>query len=122
MREQNPHLKVATEGDATVVTLTDRKILDEVSISQIGEQLSALVTRPGTPKMVLDFAAVSHMSSSALGMLITLHKRIRERAGQLRLCAIQPAIYEIFVITRLNEILKIHANQQEALDSLKTQA
>jgi anti-sigma B factor antagonist len=120
MREQNPHLTVTTDGDATIVVLTDRKILDEINISQIGEQLSALVAKSTPPKMVLDFAAVNHMSSSALGMLITLHKRIRERNGQLRLCAIQPAIYEVFVITRLNEILKICTDQQEALSSLQT--
>lgn len=122
MREQNPHLKVTTEGDATIVALTDRKILDEVNISRIGEQLSLLAAQSSPPKLILDFAVVSHMSSSALGMLITLHKRVRERKGQLRLCAIQPTIYEIFVITRLNEILKICANQQEALESLKAQA
>jgi anti-sigma B factor antagonist len=122
MREQNPHLNVTTDGDATIVAFTDRKILDEINISQIGEQLNALVARPSTPKLVLDFAAVSHMSSSALGMLITIHKRIRERNGQLRLCAIQPAIFEVFVITRLNEILKITADQKEALESLRSPA
>ena len=120
MREQNPHLKVTTDGDATIVALTDRKILDEINISQIGDQINALVVRPGAPKLVLDFTTVSHMSSSALGMLITVHKRIRERNGQLRLCAIQPAIMEVFVITRLNEILKICADQKEALESLKS--
>ena len=70
------------------------------------------------PKMVLDFSCVSHMSSSALGMLITLHKRIRERNGQLRLCNIQPAIVEIFAITRLNEIFQICKSRAEAMESL----
>jgi anti-sigma B factor antagonist len=59
------------------------------------------------------------MSSSALGMLITLHKRIREKNGQLKLCNIQPAIYEVFVITRLNEIFDIHQSQQQALQSFQ---
>jgi len=119
MQEQNPRVKVTSAGDATVVALTDRKILDEMNIAQIGDQLNALVAKSASPKLVLDFGSVSHMSSSALGMLITVHKRIREKNGQLRLCSIQPAIYEVFVITRLNEILKICGNQQEALESLK---
>lgn len=119
MAEQNPRLRVSVDGDVTCVALTDRKILDEVNIAQIGEQLGKLVASSAQPRMVLDFTNVSHMSSSALGMLITLHKRIREKDGQLRLAAIQPAIYEVFVITRLNEILKICSSQQEALASLK---
>ena len=71
------------------------------------------------PRMVLDFGNVAHMSSSALGVLITLNKRVRERKGELRLCNIQPAIYEIFVITRLNEIFQICPTRQEAIDSLR---
>lgn len=117
MREQNPRLSVSSEGDVTVVELADRKILDEVNIMQIGERLSALVTASEAPKMVLDFTNVAHMSSSALGVLITLHKRIREKNGQLRLCNIQPTIYEIFVITRLSEIFRICGSRQEALGS-----
>ncbi|MCE5276625.1 MAG: STAS domain-containing protein [Planctomycetaceae bacterium] len=119
MREVSPRLSVTKDGDVTVVVLTDRKILDEVNIMQIGEQLNALAVAATTPRMVLDFVNVAHMSSSALGVLITLNKRVRERKGELRLCNIQPAIYEIFVITRLNEIFQISASRQEAVDSLK---
>ncbi len=118
MGEQNARLNVSSAGDVTVVELTDRKILDEINITEIGRQLNALMPETEVPRMVLDFASVSHMSSSALGMLITLHKRIRERKGQLRLCNIQPAIYEVFVITRLNEIFEISQSRDEALKSL----
>ena len=119
MREQGPRLNVSHEGDATLVEFTDRKILDEVTIAQISEQLLALVAEPGVPKLVLDFAGVAHMSSSALGTLITLHKRVQEKNGQMRLCGIQPAIYEVFVITRLNEIFSICTSRQDALASLQ---
>ena len=105
-------------GDATVVELTEQKILDEVTISQIAAQLNALAAESDRPKIVVDFTQVSHMSSSALGMLITLHKRVREKNGQLRFCNIQPTIYEVFVITRLNEIFEIRSSRQEALHGL----
>ncbi len=118
MSEQSPRLNVTTEGDVTIAELTERKILDEVSIARIGEQLNALAAEVERPKLVVDFSSVSHMSSSALGMLITLNKRIRERDGRLRLCNIQPAIYEVFQITRLNEILEICQSRPEAVKSL----
>jgi len=111
-------MTVEQVGDVVIVELKDRKILDEVSIMQIGEQLNALVLQAEAPKMVIDFTNVGHMSSSALGVLITLHKRVRERRGKLQLCCIQSAIYEIFVITRLNEIFDICQSRQEALDSM----
>ncbi|MCP4377112.1 MAG: STAS domain-containing protein [bacterium] len=111
-------MTVEQAGAVTVIELKDRKILEEMSIMQIGEQLNAIIAKTETPSMVIDFTNVAHMSSSALGILITLHKRIREKRGQLRLCCIQSVIYEIFVITRLNEIFSISQSRQEALDEL----
>ena len=118
-KEKTPRLRVADSGGATVVELMDRRILDEVSINEIGEQLTGMVARASSPKFVLDFSGVAHMSSSALGMLITLHKRLREKGGELRLCGIQPAILEVFVITRLNEIFTICQSREQALQTLK---
>jgi len=117
-KEKTQRLRVVSTVGATVVELTDRRILDEVSINEIGEQISLLIAASAHPRFVLDFSGVAHLSSTALGMLITLHKRIREKGGELRLCGIQPAILEVFVITRLNEILKITSTQQESIDSL----
>lgn len=118
MQEDGPRLDVDVADGIIDVELLDRKILDEVEITQIGEQLGALVAQNDKPKMIISFGNVGHMSSSALGMLITLHKRVSEKQGQLRLCNIQPTIYEVFVITRLNEIFKICASRSEAAESL----
>ena len=119
MRQQNPRLNILTENDVTVVELTDRKILDEVGITQIGDRLNRVVAESELPRLVLDFSGVIHMSSSALGMLITLHKRVREKKGQLRLCCIQESIYEVFVITRLNEIFAIDETRRQAVEQLQ---
>ncbi len=115
MAESVSRLKTLSQGKVTVVELIDKKILDEASIGQIADQLFALAAASGAPRLVLDFVNVGHMSSSALGMLITLHKRVREKGGRLRLCNIKPSIYEVFVITRLNEVFGICADRAEAL-------
>ncbi len=118
MPEQSPRMTVQTDGEVTIAEFSDRKILDEVSIMQIGDQLNALVVEAEKPKLIVDFASVAHMSSSALGVLITLHKRIREKGGELRLCNVEPGIYEVFVITRLNEIFTMCDSREEAMESL----
>jgi len=118
MPEESQRMNVSSEADVTMVELTDRKILDEMDIMQLGEQLFQIVAEAELPKVVLDFTNVAHMSSSALGVLITLHKRIRERSGKLALCCIQPAIKEIFEITRLNEIFTICSARAEAIATL----
>ncbi len=119
MAKAKPKFKVSETDGVTVITLADQRILDELSISAIGNELAERVAQAPVPKMVIDFRNVTNMSSSALGMLITLHKRIREANGQLRLCNIQPTIEEVFKITRLNEIFQIYKSQDDAVDSIE---
>lgn len=117
MEEQSSRLSISEQDDVIVAVLMDKKILDEASIAQIGEELKAMVAEAAGIRLVLDFANVGHMSSSALGMLITLHKRVAERGGQLLLCNIRSSIYEVFTITRLNEVFQIHPNRREAVSA-----
>jgi anti-sigma B factor antagonist len=118
MAGEDSRVKTTWSGDVAVAELTDKRILDEAVISQIAEQLYGLVGESETPKMVVNFLNVSHMSSGALGMLITLHKRIREKGGELRLCNIRPSIYEVFAITRLNEVFRICETRDAAVGDL----
>lgn len=107
MAAEGSRMKVTINDGLTIVTLADQRILDEVSIAKIGDEIESLIKDQLSPRLIIDFTNVTNMSSSALGMLITVHKRIREKNGTLVLCHIQPAIAEIFKITRLDEIFTI---------------
>lgn len=118
MSDEGARMNVTEVDGVIVVELQDRRILDEMSIMQLGEQLSALVAKVDTPKLVMDFVNVGHMSSSALGVLITVHKRVREKGGHLCLCNIRREIMEIFEITRLSEIFDVRCSKDDALGEL----
>src|ERR1043165_8875885 len=97
-------LEVEHIGDVTVVSFVDRKILDEQNIQIIGEQLFKLVEEQGKRKILLNFSNVEYLSSAALGKLITLNKKAQAAGGRLILCNIDPQIYEVFEITKLNKL------------------
>jgi anti-sigma B factor antagonist len=104
-------------GDVTAVSFTDKKILDEQTIQLIGEQLSSLVDEMGRKKLLLNFSNVELLSSAALGKLVTLNRKIKEAGGKLVLCRINPNIYEVFEITKLNKIIDIRKDEQEGLQA-----
>lgn len=110
-------LEVEDIGDVTVVNFTDRKILDEQNIQLIGEQLFSLVDESGRKKVLLNFGNVEYLSSAALGKLITLNKKLQAAGGRLILCNIDPQIYEVFEITKLNKVFNIHKEEQAALQA-----
>jgi anti-sigma B factor antagonist len=117
MPEQPPSLTVTPTKDIVVVEFTNNKILDESVLEEIRTTLARLVEAASTPKLLLDFVNVDHMTSAALGMLINVDKSIKSKNGQLRLSNIKPQIMEVFVTTKLNKVFKIFATRPEALES-----
>jgi len=105
--------------DITSVQFVDRNILEEPTIQKIGEELSSMIDEATTPKMLLTFTSVEHLASAALGMLITVNNQVHQKGGQLRLSDIDPQIYEVFVITKLNKLFQIFDDADSALKSFQ---
>ena len=117
MAETIPSVSVSSHKDVRVVEFTNNRILDEANIAEIGVSLGALIDEAANPKLLLDFSSVDHLSSAALGMLININNRVRQKNGQLRLANIKPQIFEVFVITKLNKLFKILPTRDEAMAS-----
>jgi len=115
MAAEQSHIKIRDANGVKVVEFADRKILEELSIHEIGEELSRIVSEMDEVKLLLCFKNVEHLSSAALGMLINLNKLVNEHQGQLKLSDIAPPIFEVFKITRLNRIFNIFGTAGEAL-------
>jgi anti-sigma B factor antagonist len=119
MAQAESRLTVQRNGEVTVVRFMDRNILDEASIQAIGDEILRIVETSPTPRLLIDFTNVDHLSSAALGTLITINNKVRQKDGQLRLCNIDPQIYEVFIITKLNKLFHIHKTSPEAMASFK---
>jgi anti-sigma B factor antagonist len=115
MTEKQSHITVRDSGSVRTVHFSVQKILDELTIADIGNELSQLVKGNTGIKILLSFQDVEHLSSAALSMLISLSRQIDEVGGDLKMADIAPPIYEVFKITRLNRLFKIHGTTQEAL-------
>lgn len=119
MRTSESRLKIKRDGGVIEVQFRDRNILDEANIQQIGEEIKALIDAEAKPKLLINFTDVDHLSSAALGTLITINNRVRALQGQLRLSNIDPQIYQVFVITKLNKLFEIHETAEKARASFK---
>lgn len=107
-------LKISNNDGVTLVEFVDRNILDEANIQAITEEITAVIEQADVPKILISFSNVDHLSSAALGALITINNKIREKKGAFHLANIDPQIYEVFVITRLNKLFNIHETTEEA--------
>jgi anti-sigma B factor antagonist len=101
-------LSVLTEETFTLVKFTNGKMFDETSISELGLELLEFVeTTLEKKKVILDFTGVVYFSSAALGKMITMNKKLKEKEIILTLRNMNEDIHEVFVITRLDKFFKI---------------
>jgi anti-sigma B factor antagonist len=108
-------LDVQEAGDVTIVRFRDHKIIEDINIQELGQELFQLVEVDKRQKLLLNFSTVDFLSSAALGKLITLDKKMKASGGVLKFSNIRPEIYEVFAITKLNRLFNIIDDEAGAL-------
>lgn len=101
--------------DVVIVNFQDASILDTSVVEQIGEQLYDLVDNKGRRRLVLDFTKVQFLSSSALGVLISLRKKAAAIKGEIVICSLRKEIMKVFEITNLTRMFTFAPNEEKAL-------
>lgn len=107
------NIVISEVRDVTTVTLHIPSLLDGLVIEDIGRCLFGLVDKKAIRKLIVDFQDVKFLSSSMLGILVSLQKRIAGIDGQLVLCGMRADLMKIFEITQLDKILTF-ANDESA--------
>lgn len=110
-------LVVQNIGDVVVVNFGDTAILDGLTIDAITRSLLDLVDNQARRKILLDFSRVRFLSSSMLGVLIRLQKRIGAINGRLAILGLRPELHKVFKITRLDKLFNFYNDEQDALNS-----
>ena len=118
MEPIKPRINVEYAENATIATFTAQSILEEKDIQALQKFIIPVIEQVERINSILDFCNVRFLSSAVLGLLIRISKKIYERDGQLRLCNINPKIYEAFKITRLTKIFDIYKDTEDAVESL----
>ncbi len=71
----------------------------------------------GARRFVIDFTQTGYIDSSGLGVLVSLSKKIREQAGELRLAGLNDDLQTLFELTKLDTLFTITRTPQEAIAS-----
>jgi anti-sigma B factor antagonist len=102
-------------GDVHVVTLHGE--IDAFTAPSLRDDLRALVEDTGALTVLVDLAAVTFLDSSALGALVGVVRRLRERGGQLRIVQPHTAAARIFELTGLDAVLDLYEDRAAALSA-----
>lgn len=119
---KNTRVKFTHVGPVTVADLLDKEIskFEETATDEVAQALFAAVEENVPVRLLVNFDHVDYLNSCMLGVLIRLKKRIKEQGGDLKLCSLSHALYEMFLFTEVYKLFDIHQNAQSALNSFNT--
>ncbi len=115
----SPHFIVQPIDKFTVVEFKTPSLMDAMILEDIGKELYRLVDEEDRRRLILDFEKVQYLSSQAIGVVLTLNKKLSAlKHSKFVLCGVGPKLLELLKITRLDRILTIKPTQREALKVL----
>jgi anti-anti-sigma factor len=108
-----------TEKNVHVIRFSRSDVLDAQYIEQLGDDIYHYLKPHPDPRVVIDLGNVNHLSSAALGMLIALNTVVtKKQKGKLCLADVDANLMQVFKITKLHKLLKIHDSTAPAVESL----
>jgi anti-sigma B factor antagonist len=109
------HLGLRKQGDVIVIRFGEHRILDELTVKKLADELFYVAERPDCHNVLLNFFGVVGLSSAMLGIMLMLRKKIAQKPGKLKLCQVGPEIMDIFHATKLGQLFEILDSEQQGL-------
>jgi anti-anti-sigma factor len=107
--------KESVWADEIVVRLTGYKVsLDEETLYGIHDQLLALADEPSHSDLLLDFGNVEYLTSTALGTVVGLYKKLLASGRHLTVGNLSPQVHEVFIVTKLDRLLDLRVAGRKA--------
>lgn len=108
------------------VVMKTRRINANTSIIDIQGDVSAFAEQvlmnayneastPTTRSIILNFTNLEYMNSSGIGLIVTLLIRVNRQKQRLLAFGLSDHYQHIFELTRLNDAIKVHKSEAEAL-------
>jgi len=110
---------VHDDGGVHVIAFERANVLDAYEIQRLGDDIYQFIKTLDAPRVVVDLARVQHLSSSAIGMLIAIKTVVEKRDGKVAIANVSRDIMEVFKLTKLHKLIKIHDDTGKAVSSLR---
>ena len=110
--------KIDLDGDVATVDVLRDRLTEEDNVEEFGQELVSLVEKQKVTKVILSMQQVRFFTSSVIGKLIMLHRRMSRGEGELILAQLRPEAEEILSTSQLLSYFKTAATVEQAKSEL----
>jgi stage II sporulation protein AA (anti-sigma F factor antagonist) len=92
--------------------------LDHHTAEELREECSKLIESENIKHIILNLEELGFMDSSGLGVILGRYKQIKQKHGEMVVCAISPAVNRLFEMSGLFKIIRLEPSEENALQRL----
>lgn len=107
--------------DIAIARLRDAILNEELNIMQFESELVAVHGHYQLTRLILDMTVVRHLTSSVLGKIIGMHRRLRREGGCLVLCSLGAEVTDVLETSRLIDYFECADDIESAIQIVKRQ-
>lgn len=112
---------VAREGEIYIVVLDRKRLSDDDNLEQLSQDLNLLIEKQEVRRLVIHMSKVKYMTSSVIGRLIAVHRRINRIEGRMILAELTSDVAETLSASRLIEYFAVKPDLPSALAALQVE-
>ena len=109
-------MKVKTDPSGVVILYPKGRLTGGAETDELKQEIEKIVGE-GITKCIIDLGDTLYLNSTALGLLVSAHKKFIDRNGKMKLCRVGKNIDNILVITKLSLVFEVFDSEADAVAS-----
>lgn len=105
-------MKKISEDHVEIIVLDGR--IDQEASEELETALEEFISQDRT-SICIDMINVKHICSSALGVLVAIKRKIKDKDGDIKLVIANDNLMKLFQTTMLDKVFEIYESQRECL-------
>ena len=110
-----PSVEVHNANGILVGEFWDCLRLDPNAVQALRTKYEEHLRAGGKPVVVIDFLGVAFAGSASLGHFVALHRAARAKNGRLIFCNVDPTVFEVFRVSKLDPLFGFAVDRDAAL-------
>ncbi|WP_406695383.1 STAS domain-containing protein [Singulisphaera sp. Ch08] len=110
-----PAVEVHNVDGILVAEFWDCFRLDPAPVQELRKLYESHLASKGRPEAVIDLLGVGYAGSAALGNFMAMHRLAKQRGGRLIFCNVDPTVFEVFRVSKLDPLFTFSADRASAL-------
>ncbi len=105
-------MKVISDDTIDIIVLKGK--IDQEASEELESTLEGLIKNERR-NICIDLINVKHLCSSALGVMVAIKRKIKDKDGDIKLVIMNENLLKLFQTTMLDKVFEIFESQRECL-------